>query len=166
MLVPAAGAIELDGHKKDERQDGDQDAGERAGNEDAEQIASTATSRTAEMGGVLVVIVLLTIAEVVHYPLDTIKTRLQASNSGKLFKGVYDGVGPTLVFTAFNHIGSVCIRTPVLEHYLALPHTARAPSVILLAAMMRWLAGYLVWVPFEVSHHAHTLLTAHLLHSS
>lgn len=140
-LVPASGAVELDGYKKDE-------------NDDNEKSAPTATSRTAEMGGMLVAMAFFIVAEVVHYPLDTIKTRLQAGNSDKLFKGVYAGMWPALTLTACSFIYA---QTPVLESYLSLPHAARAPLVILLA-VVRWLkiAGFLVWVPFEVSHHAHT----------
>lgn len=173
-FIPAQVAAELASSKKDEDQDGTQYA-EKDGTEDDdnEGIASTATSPIAGIGGTLVGITLITVAELVRYPLDTIKTRLQADKSGKLFKGVYDGMGPTLAFTAFRIIYAETpvlehyLSLPVLENYLSLPHAVRPPLVILLA-VVRWLAGFLVWVPFEVSssHHAHTLLTAHLLHSS
>jgi hypothetical protein len=174
-FIPAQVAAELASSKKDEGQDGTQDA-EKDENDDSsdnERIASTATSPIAGIGRTLVGIAFITVTQLVRYPLDTIKTRLQADKSGKLFKGVYAGMGPALAFTAFRIIYAETpvlehyLSLPVLENYLSLPHAARAPLVILLA-VVRWLAGFLVWVPFEVSssHHAHTLLTAHLLHSS
>jgi hypothetical protein len=80
------------------------------------------------------------------FPLDTVKTRLQASNSeqlltsGKLVHGLYDGLGPALVGAAF--LGAY----DNLRFYL--------PSRVYLPAI-RVFTDWLIRVPFEVSSSAH-----------
>jgi hypothetical protein len=82
------------------------------------------------------------------FPLDTIRTRLQATNSeqlltsGKRFHSLYDGLGPALVYAAF--LGAYeDIRTD-------LPLMFSLPAI-------RAFTDFLVRVPFEVSNSTHDI---------
>jgi hypothetical protein len=85
------------------------------------------------------------------FPLDTIKTRLQATNSkhllmsGKLFHGLYDGLGPALMSAAFLSAYGRLRRNMAT-------HNTSARLVERLAAGA--FTDFVISVPFEVSYHA------------
>lgn len=137
VLVPAAGAAEPSSAKKDEKKDG-----------------PTPTTAQLFITGMLSGAAAGMSVDLTLFPLDTIKTRLQASNSkqllasGKLFQGVYDGVGPALVASA-PACAAFFGAYDTLKRYLSL-HIASAPLVNLLAAAGGDLTQSVVRVPFEV----------------
>lgn len=91
--------------------------------------------------------------DVVLFPLDTLKTRLQAESGFKKaggFRGIYNGLGPQVVGSA-PQAALFFLTYETIKHYSerVLPHTAM-PFVYMFGASVSEVVACLVRVPMEV----------------
>lgn len=144
MIVPPAGAAES----------GSSSSGSADASKKKQQQAAVPAPTTAQLfvTGMLSGAIAGMSVDLTLFPLDTVKTRLQAASKpplgAKLFEGMYDGVGPALVASA-PACAAFFGAYDTLKRYLA-QHIASAPLVNLLAAAGGDLTQSVVRVPFEV----------------